>query len=36
MCVQDLESRLKRLINSAPCMVFIKGTPAEPKCGTCV
>ena len=28
-----LEERLKVLINSAPVMVFMKGNPAEPRCG---
>ncbi|PWZ20719.1 Monothiol glutaredoxin-S11 [Zea mays] len=27
------KSRLESLINSSPVMVFIKGTPEEPKCG---
>ena len=31
---QDLDVRLKRLVNNAPCMVFMKGTPSEPRCGT--
>ncbi|XP_037085327.1 glutaredoxin-3-like [Pollicipes pollicipes] len=30
---EDLNARLKRLINQAPCMLFMKGTPNEPKCG---
>nr|XP_055032624.1 glutaredoxin 3 [Misgurnus anguillicaudatus] len=30
---EDLNERLKKLINAAPCMVFIKGTPQEPRCG---
>ncbi|EDO46379.1 predicted protein, partial [Nematostella vectensis] len=30
---QDLTSRLKKLVNSSPCMLFMKGTPQEPKCG---
>ena len=30
---QDLDVRLKSLINTAPCMLFMKGTPSEPKCG---
>ncbi|CAG8508699.1 639_t:CDS:2 [Ambispora leptoticha] len=29
----DLNARLKTLINSAPVMVFIKGTPSQPRCG---
>uniref|UniRef100_UPI00398E337C glutaredoxin 3 n=1 Tax=Pristiophorus japonicus TaxID=55135 RepID=UPI00398E337C len=30
---QDLSDQLKKLLNSAPCMVFMKGTPQEPRCG---
>ncbi|KAI9207104.1 thioredoxin-like protein [Polychytrium aggregatum] len=30
---EDLESKLKRLINLAPVTVFIKGTPEAPRCG---
>jgi len=30
---QQLEDRLKQLINQAPVMVFMKGNPEEPKCG---
>ena len=30
---EDINDRLKRLIDSAPCMVFMKGTPEEPRCG---
>ncbi|XP_076438272.1 glutaredoxin-3-like [Babylonia areolata] len=36
---QDLNSRLKQLINSAPVMLFMKGSPDQPRCGralTCV
>lgn len=29
----DLNQRLKKLINAAPCMVFMKGSPQEPRCG---
>ncbi|KAJ3294378.1 Glutaredoxin 3 [Borealophlyctis nickersoniae] len=29
----DLNTRLKKLINKAPVMVFIKGSPETPKCG---
>lgn len=32
-CVQDLNSRLKKLINAAPVILFMKGTPDEPRCG---
>ncbi len=28
-----LEERLKQLINKAPFMIFIKGTPSAPRCG---
>lgn len=30
---QDLEVRLKSLINSAPVILFMKGDRQEPKCG---
>ena len=30
---QDLNTRLKKLINAADVMLFMKGVPAEPKCG---
>lgn len=30
---EDLEERLKNLINSSPLMLFMKGTPDSPKCG---
>lgn len=30
---QDLNQRLKRLINAAPCMLFMKGSAQEPRCG---
>ncbi|KAL1929615.1 hypothetical protein VTP01DRAFT_1753 [Rhizomucor pusillus] len=30
---KDLNTRLKELINSAPVMLFIKGTPQQPRCG---
>ncbi|XP_053976915.1 glutaredoxin 3 [Hylaeus volcanicus] len=29
----NLEDRLKNLINRAPCMLFMKGNPANPRCG---
>ncbi|XP_028326765.1 glutaredoxin 3 [Gouania willdenowi] len=29
----DLDQRLKKLINAAPCMLFMKGAPQEPRCG---
>lgn len=29
----SLEDRLKALINKSPCMLFMKGSPTEPKCG---
>lgn len=31
--VADLNQRLKKLINAAPCMLFMKGSPQEPRCG---
>ncbi|KAL5994072.1 Monothiol glutaredoxin-S11 [Asimina triloba] len=30
---ESLEDRLKNLISSSPAMVFMKGTPDEPRCG---
>jgi len=30
---KSLEDRLKSLINSHPCMLFMKGSPDEPRCG---
>ncbi|KAJ1928655.1 glutaredoxin [Tieghemiomyces parasiticus] len=30
---QDLNTRLKELTHRAPVMAFIKGTPAQPRCG---
>nr|DBA15000.1 TPA: hypothetical protein GDO54_004267 [Pyxicephalus adspersus] len=30
---EDLKVRLKKLINVAPCMLFMKGSPQEPRCG---
>ncbi|XP_024945075.1 glutaredoxin-3 isoform X2 [Cephus cinctus] len=30
---ENIEIRLKRLINQAPCMLFMKGNPATPRCG---
>ncbi|KAH7287720.1 hypothetical protein KP509_32G070700 [Ceratopteris richardii] len=30
---ESIESRLKRLINSSPTMLFMKGTPEAPRCG---
>ncbi|XP_030058830.1 glutaredoxin-3 [Microcaecilia unicolor] len=30
---EDLSVRLKKLINAAPCMLFMKGSPQEPQCG---
>lgn len=29
----DLDQRLKKLINAAPCMLFMKGSSQEPRCG---
>jgi Grx4 family monothiol glutaredoxin len=31
--VVNLQDRLKALINTAPVMLFMKGSPAEPRCG---
>jgi len=33
---QDLNTRLKKLINSAPVILFMKGCPDEPRCGGCL
>jgi len=30
---KDLNARLTELVNTAPVMLFMKGTPTEPKCG---
>ncbi|XP_012259908.1 glutaredoxin-3 isoform X2 [Athalia rosae] len=30
---EDIEVRLKKLINQAPCMLFMKGNPSNPRCG---
>jgi glutaredoxin-related protein len=30
---EPLEDRLKRLVNQAPVMLFMKGNPSEPRCG---
>ena len=30
---ESLEEKLKKLVSYAPVMLFMKGTPAEPKCG---
>jgi Grx4 family monothiol glutaredoxin len=30
---EPMEDRLKALINTSHCMIFIKGTPSEPRCG---
>uniref|UniRef100_A0A8B9K2W1 Glutaredoxin 3 n=1 Tax=Astyanax mexicanus TaxID=7994 RepID=A0A8B9K2W1_ASTMX len=30
---EELNKRLKKLINAAPCMLFMKGSPQEPRCG---
>ncbi|XP_068987521.1 glutaredoxin 3-like [Bombus flavifrons] len=29
---EKLEERLKKLINQAPCMIFMKGSPTTPRC----
>ena len=31
--VEDLDTKLKRLISARKCMLFMKGNPEEPKCG---
>ncbi|XP_037997409.1 glutaredoxin-3 [Motacilla alba alba] len=30
---EQLHARLRGLINAAPCMLFMKGSPREPRCG---
>jgi len=30
---ESLEDRLKKLMNQAPCMLFMKGNPSNPRCG---
>ncbi|KFP96641.1 Glutaredoxin-3, partial [Leptosomus discolor] len=30
---EDLNARLKKLVTAAPCMLFMKGSPREPRCG---
>ncbi|XP_067133719.1 glutaredoxin-3 [Centruroides vittatus] len=30
---EDLNEQLKKLVNAAPCMLFMKGSPEEPRCG---
>nr|XP_054493669.1 glutaredoxin-3 isoform X8 [Agelaius phoeniceus]XP_054493670.1 glutaredoxin-3 isoform X8 [Agelaius phoeniceus] len=30
---EQLHARLRGLINAAPCMLFMKGSPKEPRCG---
>lgn len=30
---ENLEARLKKLINRHPCMLFMKGNPTTPRCG---
>ncbi|XP_041125304.1 glutaredoxin 3-like [Polyodon spathula] len=30
---EDLNGRLKKLVNAAPCMLFMKGSPQDPRCG---
>ena len=32
---QDINTRLKNIINGAPCVLFMKGSPQEPLCGLC-
>lgn len=31
--LQPLEVRLKQLVTAAPVMLFMKGTPEQPRCG---
>ncbi len=31
--LQNLDEKLKRLINSSPNMLFMKGSPEQPRCG---
>jgi Grx4 family monothiol glutaredoxin len=31
--LETMEDKLRRLIDTAPVMLFMKGTPAEPRCG---
>ena len=31
--LQDINTRLKNIINGAPCVLFMKGSPQEPRCG---
>ena len=33
LILKDINDRLGKLVNAAPCMVFMKGTPQEPRCG---
>lgn len=30
---ENINEKLKKLINARPCMLFMKGNPSEPKCG---
>ncbi|NWU41998.1 GLRX3 protein, partial [Hylia prasina] len=30
---EQLQARLRKLINAAPCVLFMKGSPKEPRCG---
>ncbi|XP_073239713.1 glutaredoxin 3-like [Porites lutea] len=30
---KDINTRLKNIINGAPCVLFMKGSPQEPRCG---
>lgn len=30
---EDIKSRLEKLVNFAPVMLFMKGTPEQPQCG---
>ena len=33
MMLKNLNDRLKSLVNMAPVVLFMKGTPQEPRCG---
>lgn len=30
---EDIDARLRKLVNQASCMLFMKGNPANPRCG---
>lgn len=33
LSAEDLNAKIKKLINTSPVMLFMKGTPEAPKCG---